>query len=190
MYVVTTHERFPLTTVGRIALAAAIAAVVMVAAKTWGAAGFSMALVVSVGGLAAITDARSGRIPDRLLALAALPLIGFIVHEAGTGRGGEALLAAVLGVVTCAAPMFLVHLASPSALGFGDVKLGAVLGAALGLIDPRLGLVALCVAAAVTSVVGLAQHRESLPLGPGLVLGATIAPVTFGLLDSGVVPWR
>jgi leader peptidase (prepilin peptidase)/N-methyltransferase len=86
--------------------------------------------------------------------------------------------------------MFLMHLASPSALGFGDVKLGAVLGAALGLIDPRLGLVALCVAAAVTSVVGLARHRESLPLGPGLVLGATIAPVTFGVLDAGVVTWR
>ncbi len=190
MYVVTTHERFPLMTAGRIALVVAIAAAVMVAAKTWGAAGLSMALVVSVGGLAAVTDARSGRIPDRLLVPAALPLIGFIVHEAGAGRGSEALIATVLGAVACAAPMFLMHLASPCALGFGDVKLGAVLGAALGLIDPRLGLVALCVAAAVTSVVGLAQDRGSLPLGPGLVLGATIAPATFGLLDSGVVTWR
>lgn len=190
MYVVTTHERFPVTTLGGVAFAIATVAVVLVAAESWGAAGVSIAVVVSVGGLAAVVDARSGRLPDRLLALAAVPLIGLLLHEAGTGHGSEALRVAVLGAVACAGPMFLVHVAAPRALGFGDVKLGALLGAALGLIDPRLGLVVVCVAAAATSGVGLARHRESLPLGPGLVLGAAVTLVTFGLLDPGVVSWQ
>ncbi len=190
MDVVIMHERFPVTMVGWVAFATATTAVTLIAAESWGAAGVLIGMVVAAGGLAAVVDARSGRLPDRLLALAAVPLIGLLLHEAGTGQGGEALLAAVLGVVACAGPMFLVHVAEPRALGFGDVKLGALLGAALGPIDPRLGLAVVCVAAAATSGVGLARRRESLPLGPGLVLGATVSLVTFGLLDTGVVSWQ
>ena len=147
-------------------------------------------VVVTIGAVAGLVDALSGRIPDRLVVLASTPTLTVLAWAAANGRGLGALGAVVLGALVFAFPLLIVHVVSPDALGFGDVKLAAVLGAALGLLDPRLGVLALCVAAALTAVVGLATRRDAVPLGPGLVLGAAVAIVTFGQLDQGVVTWR
>ena len=58
--------------------------------------------------------------------------------------GSGALLRDVLtGALVVAGPLLAVHLITPSGMGFGDVKAGAVLGAAMGLIDVELALLAL-----------------------------------------------
>ena len=129
---------------------------------------------LAVGAVAAATDARTGRIPNRLVALAAAAAAAGVVAVA-VHHPTAAVAGAVLGTVAFAGPLFVTHLATPAAIGFGDVKLAAALGAPLGLIDPRFGLVALCIATGTTAIVGLARRRHSLPLGPALVLGAAAA---------------
>jgi leader peptidase (prepilin peptidase)/N-methyltransferase len=81
----------------------------------------------------------------------------------------------LLGASMMAGPMLLLHLVSPGSMGFGDVKAGVVLGAALGTLDWRLGLVALTVAAGLGVVVGAVRRSATIPFGPFLVLGATVA---------------
>ena len=79
--------------------------------------------------------------------------------------------------------LLIPHLVSPRGMGFGDVKLGLVLGLALGWLSPTgTGVITLVFAGAVLGMVlgvllGLvfrAGWRGTFPLGPALALGAVI----------------
>jgi len=100
------------------------------------------------------------------------------------------VLAVGSGAAILAGPLLVAHLASPAAMGFGDVKLAVALGAALGLVDPTLGVVALCVASATTAVAGIALRRGALPFGPGLVVGTTAAFALASAWTERRLPWR
>lgn len=64
----------------------------------------------------------------------------------------------------------------PVAMGFGDVKLAAVLGALLGVPNLLVGLLLAFVLGAVGGVIGKAMGRgRVVPFGPYLVLGGLIA---------------
>ena len=89
------------------------------------------------------------------------------------------------GAILLGGPLLVVHLISPTAMGFGDVKAAFVLGAAVGLVDWRLGLTTLAVAAGLTAVVGLLRNAPAVPLGPGLVGAAALSLVAPGLLVPG-----
>lgn len=89
--------------------------------------------------------------------------------------------------------VFLVlHLARPGWLGFGDVRLAALLGLGIGWVDPRGLLPAFLVANLAAAIVGIgliatgrATRRTPLPYGVFLSLGAlaaVLAPV--GLLRA------
>jgi prepilin signal peptidase PulO-like enzyme (type II secretory pathway) len=67
-------------------------------------------------------------------------------------------------------------------MGFGDVKAGAVLGAALGLIDVQLAVLALIVGLAGSAACALVRRRRTIALGPGLVAGAMVALVVAQVL--------
>jgi prepilin peptidase CpaA len=85
-------------------------------------------LAVAVTAMAAFTDARTGRIPNGLNAVGLLS--AFAVHAF---QGIAGLKLAALGLVVSVLVPGLLHLVSRGqALGGGDVKLFAVLGAALG----------------------------------------------------------
>jgi leader peptidase (prepilin peptidase)/N-methyltransferase len=187
MITLTTFERPPPLATGLIASGGVVGAAIAIG--SWGARGVLIVTVVVIGAIAGLIDARTGRIPDRLVALASMPTLLVVAWATLDGSGPYALAAVVLGALVFALPLLVVHVVSPDALGFGDVKLAAALGAALGLLDARLGVLALCVAAALTAVVGLATRRHALPLGPGLVLGTAVALITFGQLDRGVTTW-
>jgi leader peptidase (prepilin peptidase)/N-methyltransferase len=191
MHVVTTYDRFDLAPTRLIALASMLALVsVPIAAQRWGVTGVMVVVALAFGGSAAIVDARSGRIPDRLVLAALVPILAVVTSSAIAGTGLPALGAVALGGLAFGGPVLIVHVVAPSSLGFGDVKLAAALGAALGLIEPGLGLLALCVASAATAAVGLMRRRRSLPFGPGLVLGATIALLIAGQLGEEASRWR
>jgi leader peptidase (prepilin peptidase)/N-methyltransferase len=74
-----------------------------------------------------------------------------------------------------AAPLLILHLASPASMGFGDVKLALLVGAAVGALDWQLTIPAMAIAAGSTATVGLMTRARTIAFGPGLVAGALIA---------------
>jgi prepilin peptidase CpaA len=94
--------------------------------------------VLLVSGIAAVHDARSGHIPNWLVGLGVVLGAGGSIAALALIDGLEALArtgSAALGFLTCGAvPLLLFRL---KALGGGDVKLLATVGAQLG---PLLGL--------------------------------------------------
>ncbi len=84
------------------------------------------ALAVAATALAAGTDARTGRIPNRLT----VPLLaGALLLHFSCGGAGE-LLASIVGAAVCAATPLVIF--SRGGMGGGDVKLFAALGALVG----------------------------------------------------------
>lgn len=133
--------------------------------------------VALCGVLLAAVDLAARRLPDVLTVAALLIFWACLGAAAWLAARPELLGRAVLGM--CA--FFLAHLAvrtlSPGALGAGDVKLAAPLGAVLGAVGLPALAVAAVLAALVTAVLGcvarLLRHRAwrtGVPHGPGLVL--------------------
>ena len=81
--------------------------------------------------IAAVTDVRTGLIPTRLT----LPVLVLAVVGNGLVLGLDAVWLSLLGALFCGATPFLFH--RMGAMGGGDVKLFAALGALAG---PPLGL--------------------------------------------------
>lgn len=136
----------------------------------------AIAGALAMGAAAGWVDLRTHRLPNRLVVLSAVAACLGIV-AAIAGGTPSAPVGAFAGALGFAGPLVVMHLVAPAAIGFGDVKLAAALGLALGLVDPRLGILALCVASGVTATAGIATRRSSLPLGPGLVVGSALALV-------------
>lgn len=129
---------------------------------------------------AAAIDLRERRLPDPILSAAAAVLVLAVVAGAATGSSTD-LLGMLAGAAAMSAPLLVVHLVSPAAMGFGDVKLAVVLGAATG--SPVLALVALALGSGGTAVVGIAAGRRTVPFGPGLV-GATMLVLVVAALTG------
>jgi len=125
-------------------------------------------VLVLVG--AALVDAVEHRLPNALVALSAVPVVVALVASVG-----ELLPGALVGAAWIGGPLLLAHLVSPGGMGFGDVKAGAVLGAALGLLGPALAPLALVIGLALGAGYGLARRAGSIPLGPALVAGALLS---------------
>lgn len=141
------------------------------------------AVVAAVAAAAAVVDARERRIPNRLV-LGGLVAVAVAVAVAGVldDRLRDAALGALAGVGGYAGPLLALHLASPGALGFGDVKLGGVLGAGLGAAHPVLapvGLLAGIVVALARRVV-LRRWGGHEAFAPALAAGAVLTLFTGG----------
>lgn len=134
-----------------------------------------------------VTDVRNRRLPDALVAgIAVMVAIAF-----STGPSGDvALVDLATGGLRLGVPLLVVHLITPAGLGFGDVKLGFALGAAIGLHDESQAVAGLVVAfvAAMPHAVWLVVRKRrkgtassqataksaTLPFGLYLVAGAAI----------------
>jgi len=91
-------------------------------------------LAAAVTLIAAVIDYRTGKIPNWLT----LPAVGLSLPAAGLIGGWPALQSAALGLAICGLVPALLYFGSRGqAIGGGDVKLFAALGALLG---PVLGL--------------------------------------------------
>ena len=188
MQALTTHSRAPLTAGGLLASVGALC--VLGASLGWGPLVGLVVLALAPAAWAAVVDLRTGRLPNSLVAASAAPATGVVVREVLAGDTIEVVSSVVVGAVLFAGPLFVIHVASPDAMGFGDVKLAAALGATLGLVDPRASLVALCVASAATATIGLVTRRTTLSFGPGLVGGAAVSFVIVSILEGSALPWR
>lgn len=152
---------------------------------------WSIATVMALGVLAvaADVDRRERRLPDVLVALAATPLVVVVIVALATGSS-EVAGAIGVGAMAAAAPIAVLHLASPSSMGFGDVKAAAVLGGAVGVVEWRLALVTVCAAAAAAGASALLGRRHTLAFGPFLVGAALVVVAGAALAGPEAVRWR
>ncbi len=88
--------------------------------------------------------------------------------------------------------LLVVHFIQPRGMGFGDVRLSAVLGMYLGWIDLELVLLGMLLGFLLGAVVGLGLvvtrvrgRKDAVPFGPFLAAGATIAI----LASEPIVRW-
>lgn len=125
---------------------------------------------------AALVDRHERRLPDRIVVVAATAFVVLAVASGSSERPVDAGSVA-LGVAVFAGPMLGLHLVSPAAMGFGDVKTTVVLGAALGAVHWQLPLTAIAVATGLTAMVGIATRARTIAFGPGLIGAATLALV-------------
>lgn len=132
--------------------------------------GLAVALMVP----AALVDLRERRLPDRIVGpTGLLVLLGTLLSRL---LGVDiSFPAGLVGALAFAGPLLLLHLVSPTAMGFGDVKAGIVLGYALGLVHWHLALAALALATGLTAAVGLLARVRTVAFGPGLVVAAALA---------------
>jgi leader peptidase (prepilin peptidase) / N-methyltransferase len=141
-----------------------------------------------LGVAAAVVDLRHGRLPDALT-LPALPAALVLLVPVGPEALGRALAGAAAGAAVHAA----VHLVDPRALGAGDVKLAAPLGAVLAAAAwSALALAAVLAAvftATAAAVRAVARPRReggrcgALPHGPSMLAAAWL--VTACLVAAG-----
>lgn len=149
------------------------------------AAGIAIAALVPP----AVVDVHEQRLPDVWIATALAGLATALAVDAAFS-GSVGLGGVVAGALVMCTPIAVLHLASPAAMGFGDVKLSIVLGGALGTVDWRLAMVALCAAGLLGATYGLAARRQTVPFGPFLVAGSLVALLASGsvltaFLDAG-----
>ncbi|WP_028476693.1 A24 family peptidase [Nocardia sp. CNY236] len=144
-----------------------------------------IALVLLAAWCAALSvvDIRFRQLPNRLTGFGGLAVLGYALT---TGHFAIALLGAAL----LAGPYLLVHLAAPTALGAGDVKLAVGLGAVAALGGPHvwvwaaLGapMLTACIAAGVvvtrridTSRGGESSAPVTVPHGPAMCVTTLLA---------------
>ena len=131
-------------------------------------------LAAALGWLSAV-DLDVRRLPDVVV----LPAAGWVTavlvaHAITTGSPTPAFLAAAIGLAVGGAAWIL-HLASRGGFGFGDVKLVAVLSAAVALVSPSLVLPALFASCLVAIAVALVTRRHEFAFGPSLAVGFILA---------------
>ncbi|HEX3622042.1 MAG TPA: A24 family peptidase [Acidimicrobiales bacterium] len=129
-----------------------------------------------------VIDFQRQIIPNRIVyptIFAAIPLLAFAALAGDEwARFGHALMGASLAWLA----LLLIHLISPSGMGFGDVRLSFVLGLYLGWINLAhvftglfLGVLLISVVGIVLAVLRLRSLQEHIAFGPFLAAGSILA---------------
>jgi leader peptidase (prepilin peptidase) / N-methyltransferase len=136
-----------------------------------------------LGVAAGAVDVARHRLPDALT-LPALPAALVLL----TPLGGEAVLRGAAGAAVAAAVHGGVHLLVPRAMGAGDVKLAAPLGAVLAAAAWPAVVLAAVLAALATAVVGLGGWVTGRwPLGGALPHGPSMLVATWVVLAGAAL---
>ena len=128
----------------------------------------ALGLVGVLLAIAALVDVHEQRLPNALLAVAAVA--GVVAAMVDRVLGG-----AVVGLAVAGGLMLLVRLTR--GVGMGDVKMAGVVGLATATAGPVAAPIAVALAAASAGIVGVVAGRARLPLGPSLWLGWALALV-------------
>ncbi|MCF0092805.1 prepilin peptidase [Micromonospora sp. MH99] len=138
--------------------------------------------VAAVGLVLAVVDLACLRLPDPLVAAAFLLALGGLTGAALLAGTPGRLVGALVGAAVSGAAHVLLALLPGSRLGFGDVKLAAVLGLPLGWLGRDALLTGLLLPHLLHGilVLGLLAARKVrretlLPLGPALLAGTWLA---------------
>jgi leader peptidase (prepilin peptidase)/N-methyltransferase len=172
-----------------------VAATFVVAAAARGLVPLPAASTIVFLAPAAVIDLDERRLPDVWIAGALLALVVSLALASALDHDMDidvVIVGAITGSVAMTLPLLALHLVSPAAMGFGDVKAVAVLGAALGSVDWRLATVALCGAALSGSTAGLVGRRQTIAFGPHLVIATLVVlvarePIIGLMFDAGSI---
>lgn len=128
-----------------------------------------------------IIDARTHRLPNRVVGLAALTAVVLLSAAALSGGRGAQWLGGMLGAATLFVAYLALRMLSGSGIGGGDVKLAAVVGFHLGWFGWSALLVGSAAAfllggafAAILMLTRRADARTGIPFGPWMIAGAWI----------------
>lgn len=154
---------------------------------TYGPAAVPAFLYLAAIGVAlTVIDVQVHRLPNAIV-LPSYPVLAVLLAVASWGTGDwPALLRAVIGGVVLYVVYFLLAVAKPGGMGFGDVKLAGLLGAALAWCGwPELAVGSFAafllggVYALVLLALGRAGRTSGIPFGPWMILGAALG-IGFG----------
>jgi leader peptidase (prepilin peptidase)/N-methyltransferase len=125
---------------------------------------------------ASAVDLDVRRLPDRSLAAAAGLWTAVVLGlDAAIHNQPRPLVEAAVAAIVSSLIFFLLHLTSPDGLGFGDVKLVAVLAAASAGTDGWQTVVALTLLGCLIALIGMAAtRRRDIAFGPCLALASVI----------------
>jgi len=162
-------------------VAAAAAAVLL---HGWRADLPAAVLLAVVGVVLAAEDFASHRLPNAVLAPAAVALALLLTFAALVTGAWADLARAGMAAAACGVGYLGLALLRPTGLGMGDVKLGALLGAWLGwlgwgavLAGTLVGFVAGGAVGLLLIASGRATRSTAIAFGPWLLLGAAVASV-------------
>ncbi|MFD5215243.1 prepilin peptidase [Microbacterium sp. NPDC058345] len=129
-----------------------------------------------------VIDARTHRLPNRIVLPALAAVIALVGVEALATGDGERMLRALLGGLALGAFYAILHLASKQGMGGGDVKLAAVIGVVLawhGWQTLLLGAAAAFLLGSLFAIALILLRRASrttrIAFGPWMILGAASA---------------
>lgn len=129
----------------------------------------------------ATIDWATHRLPTTLIVIGAGGLITLLGLAAGLNHDPSVLLRAVTGAVIVIALYGALYLAVPGQFGGGDLRLGGLLGLALGWISwtavltgTLLGWLAAAIAVIALRIIQGGEHSRDVPLGPFLILGTFV----------------
>jgi leader peptidase (prepilin peptidase)/N-methyltransferase len=127
-----------------------------------------------------VIDARTKKIPNRLVYPAVLAAAAVIAVGDLAGGGLDAVSAAI-GFLAYGVGLLIIALIAPRGMGMGDVKLAALIGLVLGSLSLEYVAVAVAVGillGGVGAIVALllgAGRKTGIPFGPFLAAGAAVA---------------
>lgn len=172
--------RYPLVELGTAALFAVLAA------RFAGAVAVLPAFLVLGAALVAISliDLEHFIVPNRIVYPTLFTMAPLLVVAAVVEDDLASIRGAVLGGLLGFGILFVIHFVSPKGMGFGDVRLAGLLGAALGWLDLGHVLLGLFLGFLTASVVSLTliglkvrSRKDRIPFGPFLALGGLLAVV-------------
>ena len=129
-------------------------------------------IVVAWAAALTLVDVRARRLPNVLTLTGALVILA---GAAAAGRGTPALV----GGLALGGLYLVVHLAYPSGMGAGDVKLALALGALTGAFGLAVWTLAALAAPMLTGILGVIavvrRRRTLLPHGPSMCVASLVS---------------
>lgn len=148
--------------------------------------------LVAIGVALAFIDFDTKRLPDKLTLPSYAVLGVLLAAPAALDPAWDAYLRAWLGALALFGFYFVLAIAYPAGMGFGDVKLAGVLGLALGwlgwgvlVVGGFLGFVLGGLAGVVILLSGRGGRKTAIPFGPFMIAGALLGV----LVGEQVADW-
>ncbi len=146
-------------------------------------------VLLGVGMWLFVIDARTHRLPNRIVLPALAGTLLLVIVEALLLQDAARLIRSGLGMLLLGGFFLLLRLGSRGGIGGGDVKLAALIGVVLGwhgwtalAFGAAFAFVLAALYALVLMMLGRAGRKTRIAFGPWMILGAVLAIAVTGAL--------